>query len=149
MLQSLGWPTCKKEQRLVIFYKIVNKIACIQTGSLAPADSRARFRFDHVWANCDCSVSDTHFSSNNTWLEQLPVWHSGSLNFGQLQIEVSFLSGLTSRGINVIPFAGSCWLIIRIRNKKASILTSFFFSEVYSWFCVDTFQTFTMIKKSI
>ena len=41
---------------LVLFYKIVNKIACIKTGSiLAPADSRTRvnhrFKFAHVRAN--------------------------------------------------------------------------------------------------
>ena len=56
MLQSLGWPTLearRKEQRLVLFYKIVNKIACIQTDSiLAPADSQTRtnhsFKFAHV-----------------------------------------------------------------------------------------------------
>ena len=66
MLQSLGWPTRKKEQRLVIFYKIVNKIACIQTGSLAPADSRARFRFDHVWANYDC----VSFSLRHSFFQQ-------------------------------------------------------------------------------
>ena len=61
MLQSLGWPTLearRKEQRLVLFYKIVNKIACIQTGSiLAPADSRTRanhrFKFAHVRTNCE------------------------------------------------------------------------------------------------
>ena len=61
MLQSLGWPTLeahRKEQRLVHFYKIVNKIACIQTGViLAHADSRKRanqrFKFAHVRANCE------------------------------------------------------------------------------------------------
>ena len=61
MLQSLGWPTLearRKEQILVHFHKIVNKIACIQTGSiLPPADSRTRanhrFKFAYVRANCE------------------------------------------------------------------------------------------------
>ena len=59
LLQSRGQPTLeahREEQRLVLFPKIGNKIACIQAGSnLAPADSRTRanhgFKFCHVRAN--------------------------------------------------------------------------------------------------
>ena len=49
--------TCsRKEQRLVIFYEIVNKIACIQTGSiLASADCRTRANFAYIRANCESS----------------------------------------------------------------------------------------------
>ena len=54
----------RKGQRLILFYKIVNTIASIQTDSiLTPSNSRTRanhiFKFDHVqvilW------VRDTHF----------------------------------------------------------------------------------------
>ena len=36
MLQSLGWPTleARKRKKISSFYKIANKIACIQTGSI-------------------------------------------------------------------------------------------------------------------
>ena len=80
MIQSLGWSTLealRKEQRLVFFYKIVNKIACIQTGSiLAPADSRTRanhrFKFAHVWANCK-SFRHSFFPATISDWNSLPV----------------------------------------------------------------------------
>ena len=52
MLQGLGLPTLR--QRLVLFYKAVNKIACIQVGIiLRPIDSRTRVNHRYARTNCE------------------------------------------------------------------------------------------------
>ena len=52
----------RKEQRLVLFHRIVNKIACIQTGSiLAFADSQTRANLNMLMFWLTVSHSDTPF----------------------------------------------------------------------------------------
>ena len=61
MLHDLGWQSLdgrRQDQRLVIFYKIINGLASVETKDiLTPADSRTRknhsFKFQHLQANCD------------------------------------------------------------------------------------------------
>ena len=48
----------RQDQRLVLFYKIINGLASVETEDiLTPADSRTRknhsFKFKHLQANCD------------------------------------------------------------------------------------------------
>ena len=48
----------RQDQRLVLFYKIINRLASVETEDiLTPADSRTRknysFKFKHLQANCD------------------------------------------------------------------------------------------------
>ena len=61
MLHNLGWQSLdgrRQDQRLVLFYKIINGLASVETEDiLTPADSRTRknhsFKFKHLQANCD------------------------------------------------------------------------------------------------
>ena len=61
MLHNLGWQSLDsrwQDQRLVLFYKIINGLASVETEDiLTPADSRTRknhsFKFKHLQANCD------------------------------------------------------------------------------------------------
>ena len=61
MLHNLGWQSLdsrRQDQRLVLFYKIINGLASVETDDiLTPADSRTRknhsFKFKHLQANCD------------------------------------------------------------------------------------------------
>ena len=61
MLHDLGWQSFdgrRQDQRLVLFYKIINRLASVETEDmLTPADSRTRnnhsFKFKHLQANCD------------------------------------------------------------------------------------------------
>ena len=61
MLHNLGWQSFddrRQDQRLVLFYKIINGLASVETEDiLTPADSRTRknhsFKFKHLQANCD------------------------------------------------------------------------------------------------
>ena len=61
MLHDLGWQSldgCRHDQRLLLFYKIINGLASVETEDiLTPADSRTRknrsFKFKHLQANCD------------------------------------------------------------------------------------------------
>ena len=61
MLHNLGWQSLdsrRQDQRLALFYKIINGLASIETEDiLTPADSRTRknhsFKFKHLQANCD------------------------------------------------------------------------------------------------
>ena len=61
MLHDLGWQSLdgrRQDQRLVLFYKIINGLASVETEDiLKPADSRTRknhsFKFKHLQANCD------------------------------------------------------------------------------------------------
>ena len=61
MLHDLGWQSLdgrRQDQRLVLFYKIINGIASVETEDiLMPADSRTKknhsFKFKHLQANCD------------------------------------------------------------------------------------------------
>ena len=61
MLHDLGWQSLddrRQDQRLVLFYKIINGLASVETEDiLTPADSRTRknhsFKFKHLQANCD------------------------------------------------------------------------------------------------
>ena len=53
--QSISY---REDQRLVLFYKIINGLASVETEDiLTPADSRTRknhsFKFKHLQANCD------------------------------------------------------------------------------------------------
>ena len=61
MLHYLGWQSLdsrRQDQRLVLFYKIINGLASVETEDIiTPADSRTRknhsFKFKHLQANCD------------------------------------------------------------------------------------------------
>ena len=61
MLHNLGWQSlvgCRQDQRLVLFYKIINRLASVETEDiLMPADSSTRknhsFKFKHLQANCN------------------------------------------------------------------------------------------------
>ena len=61
MLHKLGWQSLddrRQDQRLVLFFKIINGLASVETEDiLTPADSRTRknhsFKFKHLQANCD------------------------------------------------------------------------------------------------
>ena len=61
MLHDLGWQSLdgrRQDQRLVLFYKIINGLASVETEDiLTPADTRTRknhsFKFKHLQANCD------------------------------------------------------------------------------------------------
>ena len=61
MLHDLGWQSLdgrQQDQRLVLFYKIINGLPSVETENiLTPADSRTRknheFKFKHLQANCD------------------------------------------------------------------------------------------------
>ena len=61
MLHELGWQSLdgrRQDQRLVLFFKIINGLASVETEDiLTPADSRTRknhsFKFKHLQANCD------------------------------------------------------------------------------------------------
>ena len=61
MLHNLGWQSLdsrRQDQRLVLFYKIINGLASVETEDiLTPADSRTRknhsFKFKDLQANCD------------------------------------------------------------------------------------------------
>ena len=59
MLHDLGWQSLdgrRQDQRLVLFYKIINGLASVETEDiLTPADSRTRknHSFKHLQANCD------------------------------------------------------------------------------------------------
>ena len=72
MLHNLGWQSLdgrRQDQRLVLFYKIINGLASVETEDiLTPADSRTRknhsFKFKHLQANCD-SYTATISSWNN------------------------------------------------------------------------------------
>ena len=112
MLPSLELPTLeahRREQILVLFYKIVNEIACIQTARIL---TRANHRFKSAHDRVHYELFRHNFS-----LEQPPAWHSGSWNYGWgIKLEVSFISGLTIGAISVIPTIGSYWLFIRISN---------------------------------
>ena len=71
MLHNLGWQSLdsrRQDQRLVLFYKIINRLASVETEDiLTPADSRTRknhsFKFKHLQANCD-SYRYSFFSSH-------------------------------------------------------------------------------------
>ena len=78
----LGWQSLdsrRQDQRLVLFYKIINGLASVETEDiLTPADSRTRknhsFKFKHLQANCD-SYRYSFFSSHYFELEQPSIWH--------------------------------------------------------------------------
>ena len=61
MLHELGWQSLddrRQDQRLVLFFKIINGLASVETEDiLTPADSRTRknhsFKFKQLQANCD------------------------------------------------------------------------------------------------
>ena len=77
MLHNLGWQSLdsrRQDQRLVLFYKIINGLASVEMEDiLTPADSRTRknhsFKFKHLQANCDsyryCFFPATISSRNN------------------------------------------------------------------------------------
>ena len=61
MLHNLGWQSLdgrRQDQRLVLFYKIIDGLASVETEDiLTPADSRTRknhsFKFKHLQEYCD------------------------------------------------------------------------------------------------
>ena len=61
MLHNLDWQSLdgrRQDQRLVLFYKIINGLASVETMDiLTPANSSTRknhsFKFKHLQANCD------------------------------------------------------------------------------------------------
>ena len=71
MLHELGWQSLddrRQDQRLVLFFKIINGLASVETEDIiTPADSRTRknhsFKFKHLQANCD-SYRYSFFSSH-------------------------------------------------------------------------------------
>ena len=81
MLHNLGWQSFdsqRQDQRLVLFYKIINGLASVETEDiLTPADSRTRknhsFKFKHLQANCDSYRF--FFPSHYFELEQPSNWH--------------------------------------------------------------------------
>ena len=83
MLHDLGWQSLdgrRQDQRLVLFYKIINGLALVETEDiLTPADSRTRknhsFKFKHLQANCD-SHRYSFFSSHYFELEQPSIWNT-------------------------------------------------------------------------
>ena len=82
MLHDLGWQSLDgrwQDQRLVLFYKIINGLASVETEEiLTPADSRTRknhsFKFKRLQANCDL-YRYSFFSSHYFELEQPSIWH--------------------------------------------------------------------------
>ena len=82
MLHNLGWQSLdsrRQDQRLVLFFKIINGLASVETEAiLTSADTRTRknhsFKFKHLQANCD-SYRDSFFSSHYFELEQPSIWH--------------------------------------------------------------------------
>ena len=82
MLHDLGWQSLdgrRQDQRLVLFYKIINGLASVETEDiLTSADSRTRknhnFKFKRLQANCD-SYRYSFFSSHYFELEQPSIWH--------------------------------------------------------------------------
>ena len=82
MLHNLGWQSLdsrRQDQRLVLFYKIINGLASVETEDiLTPADSCTRknhsFKFKQLQANCD-SYRYSFFSSHYFELEQPSIWH--------------------------------------------------------------------------
>ena len=116
MVQSLDGLLWRPYKITSYFYEIVNKIAYfLQTDStLAPADSRTRlinhiFKFARVRTNYESFRHSFFLQHFLTWTASR-LAHSGSWNYGWLQIEASFISGLTIR-----DNLGSCQLLLRIR----------------------------------
>ena len=78
MLHDLGWQSLdgrRQDQRLVLFYKIINGLASVETEDiLMPADSCTRknhsFKFKHLQAKCDSYRYS--FSRHYFELEHLP-----------------------------------------------------------------------------
>ena len=79
MLHNLGWQSLdsrRQDQRLVLFYKIINGLASVETEDiLTPADSRTRknhsFKLKHLQANCD-SYRYSFFSATISSWNNLP-----------------------------------------------------------------------------
>ena len=78
MLHDLDWQSLdgrRQDQRLVLFYKIINGLASVETEDiLTPADSRTRknhsFKFKHLQANCDSLSNTTSTRGNSQKLEK-------------------------------------------------------------------------------
>ena len=92
MLHDLGWQSLdgrRQDQCLVLFYKIINGLASVETEDiLTPADSRTRknhsFKFKHLQANCDsCTLFfQPLFRAGTTFhlaLKRLTASRSGSV----------------------------------------------------------------------
>ena len=79
LLHDLGWQSLdgrRKGQRLVLFYKIIIRLAWLETEDiLTPADFRTRknhsFKFKHLQANCD-SYRFSFFSATISSWNNLP-----------------------------------------------------------------------------
>ena len=82
MLHNLGWQSLdsrRQDQRLVLFYKIINRLASVETEDiLTPADSRARknhsFKFKHLQANCNSYSERTKLTKFSA--EQLDLFRT-------------------------------------------------------------------------
>ena len=79
MLHNLGWQSLdsrRQDQRLVLFYKIINGLASVKTEDIiTQADSRTRknhsFKFKHLQANCD-SYRYSFFTATISSWNKLP-----------------------------------------------------------------------------
>ena len=76
-----------QDQRLVLFYKIINGLASVETEDiLTPADSRTRknhsFKFKHLKANCDSYDIGTLFF----FLPTISSWNN--LPFGIEKVDI-------------------------------------------------------------
>ena len=75
MLHDLGWQSLDgrpQDQRLVLFYKIINGLASVETEDiLTPVDSRTRknhsFKFKHLQANCDSYRVSFFPATTSSW----------------------------------------------------------------------------------
>ena len=108
MLHDLSWQSLdgrRQDQRLFLFYKIINGLASVETEDiLTPADSRTTrknhsFKFKHLQANCD-SYRFSFFSATISSWNNLPFFiekvDSVELTSVQIQIEFNALTQLTS-----------------------------------------------------
>ena len=77
MLHELGWQSLDgrrqlDQRRLVLFFKIINGLASVETEDiLTPADSRTRknhsFKFKHLQANCDSYRYSFFPATTSSW----------------------------------------------------------------------------------
>ena len=96
MLHNLGWQLLheiKENQRLVLFYKIINGLTSVDTkGILLPADSHTRanpkYKFKHLQVQSNCEAFGHNFSPAT-----IASWNS--LPFDSVKaVSVSFKLGL-------------------------------------------------------
>ena len=100
MLHDLGWQSLdgrRQDQRLVLFYKIINGLASVETEDiLTPADSHTRknhsFKYKHLQANCDSYDIGTLFFQPLVYLIYFELEQS-SISFGIKKVDGVELEG--------------------------------------------------------